>query len=246
MAFNNNNNEEKRYEEVYSPLNLYSPDRSKVLGFDFVLQGILRMKITPRNGNGVGYDNSKSVSIYLSVNQAVVLSQALSMLREKIRNNQACNIGCTNNKKMANVVFESIPDSSGLAKIICSINTFNNGAIAKTATIEFKNDEYIVQDFDANTMNHTTVNMSDVPVVLIQNLLNEYVKAMTGAAAYGVHYCVGQYKYDKRKIKESLLGGGQKQLGNSQQQNNNSIFNQDKPSSNEFVSTNDSFDEFFD
>ena len=103
-----------------------------------------------------------------------------------------------------------------------------------------------MQDFDANTMNHTTVNMSDVPVVLIQNLLNEYVKAMTGAAAYGVHYCVGQYKYDKRKIKDALLGGGQKQLGNSQQQNNNSIFNQDKGSSNEFVSTNDSFDEFFD
>lgn len=128
MAFNNNNNEEKRYEEVYSPLNLYSQDRSKVLGFDFVLQGILRMKITPRNGNGVGYDNSKSVSIYLSVNQAVVLSQALSMLREKIRNNQACNIGCTNNKKLANVVFESIPDSSGLAKITCTINTFANGA----------------------------------------------------------------------------------------------------------------------
>jgi len=168
------------------------------------------------------------------------------MLREKIRNNQACNIGCTNNKKLANVVFESIPDSSGLAKITCTINTFSNGAIAKTATIDFKNDEYIVQDFDANTMNHTTVNMSDVPVVLIQNLLNEYVKAMTGAAAYGIHYCVGQYKYDKRKIKDVLLDGAHKQLGNSQQQNNNSIFNQDKGSSNEFVSTNDSFDEFFD
>lgn len=238
MANENNNNRDDVY--VYSPLNFYSPDGGMVLGFSFVLKGILQVKLAPRNANGVGYDNNNAVSIYLSTNQAVVLSQALNLFRQKLRDNEIYNVGCTNNKKSSNIVFESIPDSSGIAKIRCTINTFNNNVISKTASIDIKNDEYIVEDFDSNTMQHKIINVSDVPIVMIQNLLNEYIKAMTGATAYGIHYCVGQYEYSNRKLKEKLLSNNnQQQIGSSQ----NSIFNQQQ-SSNEFI-TDNSYDDFF-
>lgn len=236
----NNNNNKDVY--VYSPLNFYSPDGNMALGFSFVLKGILQVKLAPRNGNGVGYDNNNAVSIYLSTNQAVILSQALNLFRQKLRDNQAYNVGCTNNKKTTNIVFESIPDSSGIAKIRCTINIFNNNMISKTASIDIKNDEYIVEDFDPNTMQHKAINVADVPIVMIQNLLNEYIKAMTGATAYGIHYCIGQYEYSNKKLKDKLFGNGQQQINGPQ----NSIFNQNnqQQSSNEFI-TDSSYDDFF-
>ena len=194
LGENNNNNQQqqKYYDTVYSPLCFYSDDSA--LNFRFVLSGILEIRIVPKNGNG--FDDKNSISIYITPNKAMMLSQALMLLKNSIQNNEMTNYGISNNKKTSNIEFGYTKKENGFG-LYCTIYKYNeDGKIYDRYTFTFQNDDYIIQNFSPNDLSYQTVPVGDLPLTLIQNLLNEYVKGMTGAQAYGVHYCVGQYKYN--------------------------------------------------
>lgn len=218
---NNNYDQKKQRDQIYSPLVFYNDDTA--LGFRFVLSGILEMKITPRLKNGT-FDDKNSIAIYLSPQKACILGNAINLLLHDIYEGKSkSNYGVCNNKKTANIVFGQNTDDSKVTKVYTSIYKYNqDGKIYDQYTFNFNTEgDYVIQNFSPNDLSYESVPIYDIPLVMIQNLLSEYVKAMTGATAYGVHYCVGEFRYKNTDIKKMLLGGTQPQL----EQSSNSIFN---------------------
>ncbi len=202
---NNNKQNGKYYPTVYSGTTFYNDNQA--LNFKFVLSGILEMKITPKvNG---GFDDKASISIYLSPNKALMLSQAILLLKESIRNDSSDNFGVCTNKKNGNVEFGYNKLQDGGIQLYVTIYKYgNNGAISDSSTFVFVSDEYIIKNFSPNDCSYDSIPVSDVPLTMIKTLLDEYVKAMTGAAAYGVDYHVGQYRYNVGSLKKMLDNGG--------------------------------------
>ena len=216
----NNGGDNKYYPNVYSGLSFYNDESA--LNFRFYLTGILEMKIVPKNNNGKGFNNEAALSIYLSMNRAIALHEALNMLREDIKNGKTNNYGVCNNKKTGNIEF-GVTKINGSNHLYCTIYKYgSNGNISDSYTFQFvDNDEFIIKNFSPNDLSFDREVINDMPLVQIQYLLKEYAKGVTGGGAYGVEYLVGQYKYNVSSLKKMLGGGDTKQIASS----NNSIFN---------------------
>ena len=217
---NNNKQNGKYYPTLYSGTTFYNDNQA--LNFKFVLSGILEMKITPKvNGS---FDDKASISIYLSPNKAVMLSQAIVLLKESIKNDSSENFGVCTNKKNGNVEFGYNKLQDGGIQLYVTIYKYsNNGAISDSSTFVFVSDEYIIKNFSPNDRSYDSIPVNDVPLTMIKTLLDEYVKAMTGAAAYGVDYHVGQYRYNVGSLKKMLdNSGGNSIFGSGGNSNSNS------------------------
>lgn len=218
----NNQNTGKYYPTVYSPLVFYNDDAA--FNFRFALSGILEMKMAPRTADGK-FDDKNGLAIYISPNKAVMLSKAISLLKNDIKENKVANYGVCNNKKTGNIEFGYNKQGDDI-QLYCTIYKYGqDGNISDNYTFIFKVDEYIVKNFSPNDLSFDSINVYDLPLTMIQNLLDEYVKSMTGAVAYGVEYSVGQYKYNVNSLKKMLGGGEQKSSSSNSSGGGNSIFN---------------------
>lgn len=239
---NNNQDQKKQRDVVFSPLVFYNDDSA--LGFRFVLSGILEMKITPKSKNGT-FDDKNSISIYLSQQKAYTLERALGMLLRDISEGEIkTNYGVCNNKKTANIEFGAICEGDKL-HLYASIYKYNqDGKVYDQYSFKFTNDDYIIKNFSVNNLSYDSIPVDDMPLVMIRNLLLEYVKGMTGGVAYGIHYCVGEFKYKTSELKKALFGGQQKQI--DQPTTNNSIFTNNNGNGATFTNGNaeDLFGEF--
>lgn len=238
---NNNNNQKKQRDAVYSPLVFYNDDAA--LGFKFVLSGILEMKITPRQKGGA-FDDKNSIAIYLSPQKACTLGKGINLLIQDIaKGNYKSNYGVCNSKRTANIEFGATKENDKV-QIYTSIYKYNeDGKIYDQYTFKFNSDDYIVKNFSPNNLSYESIPIDDMPLIMIQNLLLEYVKGMTGGAAYGIHYCVGEFKYKTSDIRKALLGGDNNYQQKQIETSNNSIFNND--GNNGATFTNGSVDDLF-
>lgn len=203
---NNNRTGGKYYPTVYSNLVFYNDTAS--FNFRFVLSGILEMRVVPKNASGQGFDEKNGISIFISPNKAIMLSKAISLLKEDIKNGRNANYGVCNNKKTSNIEFGYNKQGDGI-QVYCTIYKYdNNGNIGDNYTFVFNNDDYIIKNFSPNDCSYDSIPVSDLPLTQIQNLLDQYAKAMTGAGAYGVEYHVGQYRYNVSSLKKMLENGG--------------------------------------
>lgn len=202
---NNNKQGGKYYPTVYAGTTFYNDNAA--LNFKYVLSGILEMRIVPKvNGT---FDDKSGISMFISPNKAVVLSQAITLLKEAIKNDSLENYGVCSNKKNGNVEFGYNTLQEGGIQLYATIYKYgNNGAISDSATFVFVSDEYVIKNFSPNDCSYDSIPVNDVPLTIIKTLLDEYVKAMTGAGAYGVEYHVGQYKYNVGSLKKMLENGG--------------------------------------
>lgn len=202
---NNNRQGGKYYPTVYSNYTFYNDNAA--LNFKYVLSGILEMKIVPKlNG---GFDDKNGISIFLSPNKAIMLSQAITMLKESIKEDTLENFGVCTNKKNGNIEFGYNRLQEGGVQIYVTIYKYgNNGAISDSATFIFVTDEYIIKNFSPNDCSYDSIPVNDLPLTQIQILLDEYAKAMSGAGAYGVEFHVGQYRYNVNSLKKMLENGG--------------------------------------
>lgn len=245
LGDNNINNQDKKYyDTVFSPLCFYSANDDAALNFRFVLSGILEIRMVPKNKNGVGFDDKNAIAIFITPNKAMMLSQALVLLKNAMYKGEQTNFGICNNKKTSNIEFGCTKEENGMS-IYTTIYKYNDdGKIYDRYTFKFRNDEYIIQNFSPNNLSYDSIPVPDLPLTLIQNLLNEYVKGMTGGQAYGLHYSVGQYKYNIASIKKMLLGD-YKPTENKFLGSGNSIFNNNGGNQNNSNSfNNDDFDDF--
>lgn len=225
MSLGNGNYEKKDkkyYPEVYSGLSFYN--ESSALNFRFCLKGILEMKIVPKTPAG-GFDNENAIAIYISPNKAIMLIQAIDMLRSQLANEgKIPNFGVCNNRKTGNVEFGAVKTNGELQLYVTIYKYSQNGNISDSCTFAFESkDDFIIKDFSPNDLSYDKIPVNDVPLTEISILLKEYVKGVSGGGAYGVDYNVGQYRYNVGSLKKMLIGESKPSGGYNNQ--GNSIFN---------------------
>lgn len=236
---NTNTNNNNRRDIVYSKIQLYSDKAS--LSFEYVLDGILKLKMTPRNENGQGFDDKNSLAFFFSVQTAYNLLEGLKLLAADIRKGVVSNYGVCNYTKTASIHFSYKQMPNNRFCITAIIYKWDkSGNISEQ--YEFVSDtsnNYIIKDFSPNDNNFDYIYLDEQPLKLIAIQLDEYIKSMTNANAYSTHHAVGEYFYKNR-----YSNNDQKQL--QEPQVNNSVFNNNPAQTKQFTSGNveDLFDEF--
>lgn len=236
---NTNNNNKNMRDNVYSKICLYN-DKA-VLGFEYVLDGILKLKMTPRNQNGQGFDDRNTIAFFFSLQTAYNLLEGLKLLAADIRNGVVSNYGVCNYNKTASIHFsyKQLPDNR--YSITATIYKWDkSGNIIDN--FEFVSDtanNYLIKNFSPNDNSFEYIYLDEQPLKLIAIQLDEYIKSMSNAQAYSMHHAVGEFYYKKH-----YSNNNQQQL--QEPQNNNSVFNNNPTQTQQFTSGNveDLFDEF--
>lgn len=237
---NNNTNGNNKRDIVYSKISLYN-DRA-ALGFEYCLDNILKLKMTPKNENGYGYDDKNSIAFYFSVDGAYKLLKALQMLKRDIEKGEVNNYGICNFAKTASIHFSYKKEPNNRFSICAVIYKWDkDGNIYDR--YEFTPDiegNYIIKNFTPNNVqDFEYVYVDSEPLDLICIHLDEFIKASTNAQAYSVHHAVGEYFYKKPYNKDQ-----QQQLQKPQQ--NNSIFGNKNGNQQSSQFTNGSVEDLFD
>lgn len=202
-------------------------------------KNLMCVQISPRKNTGnddVEYDYENSISIYLNMTKAIMLSDILKKFKENPKEyNQS---GVNSNNK---IILIDDGSNYNVQSPVITISSVNNetGEIEASYAYEFKSDFYFgLKNY--NSGNYDKISFRNVELDKFIIALDEYVKSQSMAMAYSV-YMQSYYNGNAVTTMKDQVSAIAKKLGVSVENGKytgNSYFNKNNNNSNSNI-TND-------
>ena len=231
MALGDNNKKQNYENTHYSRLRFNNNEEKKMLSFSF-WKGFLKVAISNIKESYSGVEYEELAYIHLSPNKAYILkSQLLDFinLKDHATTNMSVGVdtGLTDTKNFIAIGNTNTSSEKDIQRSLCIGKVSPDGKIIEKTNFNFNHQYHFgIEWTNIEKMDCSTNYIDDVELNLLITILDEYIKAMTGATAYSV-MDMGRFDYSRINTKIELMMNALGIEPKSSKQNNssNSYFN---------------------
>ena len=191
MALGDNNKKQNYENTFFSRLKFTNYEEKKMLSFSF-WKGYLKVTINNMKESGTGVEYEELSAIHLSPIKAQILKEQLVGFRS-LEDSATTNIsvgidtGIGETKNFLAVGNTESSTEDDIQRTICIGKVDINGTIVECNTFNFNHHYHFgIEWSDVQAMKCTTTYQDNIELDLLITVLDEYVKAMTGAISYSV------------------------------------------------------------
>lgn len=210
MALGDNNNKKQNYENTfYSRTRFTNYDEKKTLSFSF-WKGLLKIAINEVKEAYSGVEYNELASIHLSPNKAFILKNQLlelKSLKDSATTSNAFGVDAGAGEVKSFIAFGNLPESTkeDIQRYLVIGKVQPDGTVVERSSFNFNHNYYFgIEWNNLEKMDCTTTYQNDVELDMLIIVLDEYIKAITGATAYSV-MDMARFDYSRINTKIELV-----------------------------------------